>query len=225
MGLEQLPSQIFYVKNCSLASIATGERASSLQELRDKIATVEEGCLYHHFWGDRMNTQFVHTQHHNDFASWVYHRLHDQILAEKLSIIDPTEFENLELLRQELLETIEQRLDNYEIVLWTRKEDQFHFVGSTIVVFDSSLEIKTPEELVKIIPQLSPNSIFYHFIDSRLRTAEKTDDFTLWLRQFGTKYEGLIEEIQVIDPYFLSLTQLKDELARIANEYFKEPHD
>lgn len=41
----------FFVKNCSLAAIATGDRASSLVELRDRIATIDEECLYYHFWG------------------------------------------------------------------------------------------------------------------------------------------------------------------------------
>lgn len=218
--IQESPPRTFYVKNCSLASIATAQRAGSLSELKDKIAIVEEGCLYHHFWGERMNTQFVHTQYHNDFASWVFHRLHDTILAEKLSIIDPTEFENIEALRQELIEVIEKRLDEYEFIIWTRKEDQFHFVGSSIVVFDSFIKINTPEELPSVIHSFAPNSIFYHFIDSRRRTAEKTDDFTLWLKQFGNKYDGLIEKIQDIDPYFLSLNQLKEKLSQIIGTYF-----
>lgn len=210
----------FLVKNCSLAAIATGERASSLVELRDKLAKVEEGCLYHHFWGDRLHTHFVPSQHHNDFASWVYHRLHDHILAEKLSIIDPTEFENLEALRQEVIEVIEKRLDEYEVVIWTKREDQFHFIGSTIVVFDSPIAINSPEELPQIIPSLAPNNIFYHFIDARTRTVDKKDDFSTWLKIFGTEYEELIAQIQAIDPFFLSLTQLRDELASVTNNYF-----
>jgi hypothetical protein len=218
--MEDNSTQRFFVRNCSLARIATGERASSLLELREKLMTVDENCIYYHFWGGRMNPQFIHTQNHNDFASWIYHRLNDHILAEKLSIIDPMEFDNQELLRQEVLETIERRLDNYEFIFYTKKEDQFHFVRSSIVVFDSILCIQKPEDLPKIISQLSPGIIFYHFIDARVRTADKTDDFSVWLKMFGDKYSGLIEGIQAIDPYFLSLTQLRDELTHVIHDYF-----
>jgi uncharacterized protein DUF5752 len=214
------PQENFYVKNCSLASIATGERANSLLELRDKLAVVDEGCIYNHFWGGKMALQFVHTQYHNDFASWVFHRLHDLILAEKLSIIDPTEFPNLEALRQEVLETIERRLDDYEIVLWTKKEDRFHFIKSSIFVLETSLIITRPEELPKMMAALPPSSIYYHFIDARARTEEKIDDFSVWLKMFGSKYNELIENIQTIDPYFLSLTQLRDELIRTVQNHF-----
>lgn len=210
----------FYFKNCSLTAIATGERASSLTELRDRLAVVDEGCLYYHFWGFRMNSQFVHHQHHNDFSSWAFHRLHDNILAEKLAIIDPTDF-SLETLRQELIETIERRLDEYEIVLWTTRENRFHFIRATIIVFDSNFIVSEPKELPQVVSQLTAGSIFYHFIDSRARTADHIDDFSAWLKNFGDKYHDLIEKIQAIDPYFLTLTQLKTELLSVLNNYFE----
>lgn len=167
-----------------------------------------------------MHPQFVHPQYHNDFASWVYYRLHDHVLAEQLSIIDPTEFADLEGLRQELLEIIEEELDSYEIVLWTKKEDRFHFLYSNIIVFDSSLIIAKPEDLAEGIKKLPPSSIFYHFIDARTRTPEKIDDFSLWLKTFGDQYSKLIENIQGVDPYFLSLTELKDELGHAIQRSF-----
>jgi hypothetical protein len=182
---------------------------------------VDERSIYYHFWGGRLQRHFVYAQHHNDFADWVYHRLHDYVLAEKLAIIDPTEFEHLEDLRQEILETIELSLDDYEIVLWTKKGDRFHFIRSSIFVFESSLIISQPEDLPKILPSLSPSSIFYHFIDARARTTEKIDDFSEWLKMYGEKYKALIENIQLIDPYFLSLTQLKEELIQAMQNYFK----
>ncbi len=213
--------QSFYVKNCALAATATGERASSLLELRDKLVLIDEGCIYFHFWGARMTHQIVHTQHHNDFARWVHEQLHDHVLGERLSIIDPTEFDSLELLRQELVEAVERRLDDYQIMLWTKKEDRFHFVSSTIIVFESTLTIGNPDALLQVVPKLAPGSIYYHFIDARARTPERVDDFSVWLKQFGAKYDPLVEEIQSIDPYFLTLPQVKEELIQVINKFFK----
>jgi hypothetical protein len=212
-------SSAFIVKNCALIALAAGERASSLLELRDKIAVVDESSIYYHFWGSRMHMQFAHPQHHNDFAHWVYHRLHDHPLAEMLNIIDPTEFENLSLLRQEILDTLEDRLDDYEIVLWTKKQDQFYFINSKIVIFESKTTVPRPEDLLETMKQLPPSSIFYHFIDARSRTPEKIDDFSSWLSTFGTRYTQLIQDIRTIDPFFLSLTQLKEELTTAIKKY------
>lgn len=119
--------QTFFIKNCSLASIATGEKANSLYQLREKLAVIDESSLYYHFWGVRMTPRSIHSQHHNDFASWAFHSLHDHILAEKLTIIDPTEFESIEALRQELLEAIDKRLDEYDLVLSTKKRRPISF--------------------------------------------------------------------------------------------------
>lgn len=215
----------FYIRNCTLAAIATGERARSLLELRDKLATAEEGCLYYHFWGGHLNPHFVHPQHHNDFASWVYHRLHDHVLAEQLNIIDPTEFSSLDLLRLEVVEKIDRRLEDYEIIAGTKREDHFHFITPLVIVFESSYTAAKPEDLLKVIPALPPSSIFYHFIDARARTEEKSDDFSIWLRTFDDKYKPLIESIQAIDPYFLSLTQLKQEIIFTLQNYFGDNHE
>lgn len=213
-------SKAFYVKNCSLASIATGESANSLLEFRDKLINIDEGCIYHHFWGARMKPQTIHGHHHNDFASWTFHRLHDVILAEKLSIIDPTDYSHLEDLRIELILQVESRLDDYDIILTTKREDRFNFIRSTIVIFDSDVTIKEPQGLLEVIGTLTPSSIFYHFIDARRRTAEKINDFSLWLKTFGDSYIELAEQVQAIDPYFLSLTELRDEFFKVVQHYF-----
>jgi len=169
-----------------------------------------------------MNPQFVYPQHHNDFAHWAYHQLHDRVLAEKLSIIDPMEFDSLEELRQEVIEIIEARLDENEPIWCTRKGEQFYFVRSIVVVFDRTGQINHPNELLKVVENLSCGEIFYHFIDARMRTSEKTDDFSLWLKGFGDRYNVLIESIQSIDPYFLSLTQLKEELIKAVKRDFPQ---
>ena len=46
------------------------------------------------------------------------------------------------ILRQELLEVIEQRLDETEIITWAELDTQFHFVSSQIIVFDTRERIE-----------------------------------------------------------------------------------
>lgn len=215
-------SDPFFLKNCTLAAIATGISASSLTELNEKISIVDEGCIYNHFWGSRMNPQFVHPQHHNDFAVWAYDSLHDNILAERMSIIDPTDYPNLEGLRIAVQEAIETRLDEYDYVVWTKKEDKFHFINSTIIVFGTQISAKNPTELAILIEKLPPSSVFYHFIDARGRTEQKWDDFSVWLTSWGSDYKGLVESIQKIDPYFLSLRQIREQLSKTFKTFFED---
>ena len=127
----------FFVKDCALVTIATGKKAQNLKEMRNRLLTIHLGSIYHHFWGRLLSPRFDEPEYNNDFAEWVHHALQDDILAERLSVIDPDPFVNLESLRQELLEVIEQRLDEIETVTWAKPDMQFHFVRSQMVVFDS----------------------------------------------------------------------------------------
>jgi hypothetical protein len=210
----------FAVKDCALVAIATGKKAQNLSELRDNLQTIAPGSIYYHFWGRLLRPRFDIPQYLNDFATWSHYSLHDDPLAERLAILDPTEFENLEMLRVELVEIIEQRLDEVEWPPWAKPDRQFHFIRSQIVVFDTQLVVENPEDLVDIVPRLSLGSIYYHFIDARRRTEESKDDFHAWLAGFGSTYADLCRRLASADPYFVALSDLRRYLAELLGDYF-----
>jgi hypothetical protein len=211
----------FNIKDCTLAAIATGVKAQSLLELHDKIIIVPQSCIFLHFWGGRLTTTFQFREFHNDFSTWAHHSLHDDILAERLELIDPSEFKDMEELRFKLLDIIENRLDEKEIFPWVKTEEPFQFIRSKIIIFDTRQEMTKPEDLPKVIPLLTLSSLFYHFIDSARRTPEQHDDFSIWLTGFGSKYQNLIDEFQKVDPYFISLSVLQKKLIRIVTDFFQ----
>jgi len=210
----------FAVQGCALLAIATGKRAQTLRELKDHLETVDLECIYHHFWGDMLRPSFDEPEFANDFASWARHGLHDHKLAERLGVIDPTEFDSLEDLRQEVVEVIEERLDEGEMVPWSRSDQQFHFLRSQIVVFDIGIRVRKPSRLTDVIPKMYAGSIFYHFIDARRRTDYNLDDFRAWLWGFGDEYRELIDRIAAIDPYFSTLAGLRIRLSSLFKDYF-----
>lgn len=205
----------FAIKDCALALIATGRRAQTLRELRDIVRDVHPGCIYHHFWGTLLRAQFSDREYNNDFATWCHHSLHDNAVAERLAVIDPADYSDLEELRQELIEVIDERLDETELMLFARSDQQFHFARSVIVVFDTHKRLSHPRELVKALPQLSVGSVFYHFIDARTREPIAVDDFRAWLLGLGAEYSALCDSLAEIDPYFESLFTLRDRLTDV----------
>jgi hypothetical protein len=212
----------FIIKDCALLAIASGEKAHNLQELADRIVMVHAGCLYYHFWGGMLRPRFDDPEFRNDFASWVRHELHDEILAERLSIIIPTDYANLEQLRQELLEEIEERLDETEYSYLMRAMVPFNFIRSQIVVFDTHIRIEEPGGLKEVIPDLSRSSLFYHFIDARRRVEGRHDDFSEWLSAFGDQYSELIEALSNVDPYLTGLSELRERVKRIFNRHLPD---
>jgi hypothetical protein len=210
----------FIVKDCALVGIATGMRAQNLRELRDHLLRVHPGSIYYHFWGALLRPRFDDPQYNNDFAVWCHYALHDDPVAERLAVIDPTDFEDLEALRQEMIEVIEERLEEMERIPWSDRDRQFYFIRSQIVVFDTGIQIARPEDLVEVIPRLPVGSIFYHFIDARRREPVRIDDFRGWLDGFGDVYADLRDHLAAMDPYFVNVTKLRQQLATVFKEYF-----
>lgn len=210
----------FAVKDCALAAIATGQRAQNLRELRDRLLTVHPGCIYYHFWGGLLRPRFDDPEYNNDFAFWVRHALHDVPLAERLAVIDPADYPDLDALRQELVEVIEERIDEYDYQTWARPDQQFHFVRSQTVAFDTARRLHEPRELASTVPGLALGSIFYHVIDARRREPHGIDDFRAWLAQFGDTHQGLIARLAEVDPYFINLAELRQLLAQLFQDYF-----
>ena len=223
--MEQLSTlkpngQQFAVQDCTLAAIATGQRAYNLRELRDKLLTINLDSIYYHFWGGLLRPRFDDPEYHNDFAVWARYGLEDAVLAERLGIIDPTDFSDLEPLRQQLVETIEERLDETEQVPSAKLDNPFYFVRSQIVVFDTHYRIEHPEELAHGVPLMSVGSIFFHFIDARRRNLGGEDDFRAWLGACFEGYEELCEILAKVDPFFSGLTELRKRLTDIFRSYF-----
>jgi len=217
-GLKVSP---FEIKDCALIAIATGKKAQNLRELKEQLSTIATDSLYYHFWGSLLRPRFDDPVYHNDFAIWAAQHLHDEILAERLAVIDPKEFGTIDDLRFELIETIEERLDEVDYPLWSRRDRQFEFIRSQIVIFNTRQKVAKPGEFKKLFPTLSSGSIFYHFVDARRRTPRGIDDFQNWIYNFGQKYHPLCEKISQIDPYFSSLIMLRDQLHQTFLEFFK----
>ena len=219
--MAEMNNQRFHVRDCALVRMSTGHRAQTLREFKECIENVPSGSIYHHFWGRFLQPQFDEPEYNNDFAAWAYHGLHEEALAEKLSVVDPTEFDDIEDLRQELIERIEDYLFEYEYVPWARADDQFYFVKSQLVVLDTGISIEAPEELTEAVSKMSLGSIFYHFIDARRRTPERTNDFSAWLIGLGEEFEPLAAAMDQLDPYFSSLKALRAMIHAECVSFFK----
>lgn len=209
----------FSVKDCALIAIATGKRAQNLGELTEHLREVEANSIFYHFWGGLLRPRFDNPEYHNDFAIWVAESLHNKLLAEKLAAIDPSAFESFEDLRNEVIETLEEEMDNAEYPSWARKDSLFDFIRCRLVIFDTKMVVPAPEDFAPLLPNLSLGSIFFHFIDGRRRNHNSLDDFSNWIASFGPPYEDLVGRIGEICPYFAPLNKLREQLSHAFELY------
>ncbi len=211
----------FYIKDCALATIATGLKARTLMEFREKLSAIDPACVYYHFWSPRLRPSFEHWLYLNDFSQWFRKSLHDDVLAERVDVLDPTDYVNMEDLRDDLLKIVDHRLHENEALASYQSAEEFYFAKSKIIIFQTRLRFSQPAELVHIVPLLTLSSLFFHFIDARRRTSDKIDDFSSWLKDsFGDEYQDLISMLRKKDPYIISLSDLKIKLIKMITQYF-----
>lgn len=205
----------FELKDCALVAKATGTSARSVRELVHHVRDVSPNSLHHHFWASRLQPKFDDPEYRNDFASWAHRELHDTMLSERLGILDPLVYATLEDLRHGVVEVLEERLAADEEPPSARPGHEFHFMESQIVVFGTRQAADTPYALRQLLPTLSAGSVYYHFIDGRRRRSDGLDDFRAWLGTFGEETRELCARVASVDPYFRSLTELRDRLVAV----------
>ncbi len=205
--------KVFCVNDCAIITCMGGiGSALNLRELKERISVCPDECLYYHFCENLISPTFDDPEFHNDIAKWAAHSLQDNVLAERLGIINPYTFESFEGLREKTIEIIDDRLSELNHVPAAKKGEEFFFLRAVTVVFDTGIELRTPYDFVKQLPAMSNSSIYYHFLEARRRTTDRVDDFTFWLKFLDNTSQELINALSSIDFYFLSLTELKNML-------------
>ncbi len=205
----------FAVMDCALVTLAAGRRAQNLRELRDHLREVDAGSIRHHFWGSLLRPSFDEPEFGNDFARWAASALHDRSLAERLAMVDPAAFADSDGLRREVLDIVDERLDEREHVPWSPPDRQFHFLTSRMVVFDTRRRVHGPRELGHALPELSLGSVYYHFIDARLRPPLGQDDFSVWLAGAGEATALMVRALGGLDPFFAGLSETRRRLSAL----------
>jgi hypothetical protein len=199
--------------DCTLITLALGKSAQDLRELRDRLSDVPAGSLDHHFQQALLRHTFDDPEYRNDFALWARRQLHDFQLAEMLDVIDPLDYENLEDLRQRLLDVIEDRLADLDHVPSVAPGREFHFLRSQILIFGTGLSAAMPGDLANLIPRLSTGSVFYHFVEARRRHPARLDDISVWLEGWGEDHEPTRRRLGTIDFNLWTLTEMRDLIA------------
>lgn len=206
--------QPLQIKDCALLEIATGVSAQNIQELTESLSLIHPDSITYHFFGTKLRACFESPEYQNDFATWAYNNLHDNRLAERLSLINPRRYSSTEDLRNKLIEIVDLSIDENKSSSRSKESEKFQFIRSETVLFDMNITVSKPEELVDVIGELPLGSIYYHFIDS-------TNNIGSWLTQFGDDYKDLSQEIMNIDPYFYTLDELRTKASQVFCDYFK----
>jgi hypothetical protein len=185
-----------------------GWRAYDARELLDGLEQVPVGAVFHHVYGYFLRHRFYAGPYANDFASWAAVQLRDRVLGERLAVLDPFEFADLDLLREELVSIVDDHLTHLPMVPRLVYGEPFYFVQSHIVEIATDHRARTLAEFRQHLGEIDASTVYYHMVEARVRLGRRAGDFAEWLRA-SLGRPDLAEQVERIDLYFLSLERVR----------------
>lgn len=202
-------TEAFEFKQSIILIKSTGEKARTVGELRDLIASVGADSIFHHTYQYFLKGHIL--EYTNDFSQWAGESIEERALSEHLSNIDPYDFSELELLREELIRAIDEYRTQFPEPREALPAEAFFFNTAETLVYPAGIRARNLAEFLIAIKYVEASSLYYHFYDARLRSPERTDDFSKWFEQELGKKE-LAARIQAIDPFMHSLERIRERI-------------
>src|SRR6266487_3810280 len=112
-----------------------GKRATDESRLMELLEEVPADGIFYHTHSYYLRHPYIQGLFPNDFATWVALHAQDPVLGERLGILDPFEFDDIERLRNEILSIMGEHL-NRNTVHRSATEEPFEFVRSHVIEAD-----------------------------------------------------------------------------------------
>jgi len=203
--------------------VLTGRKACNLENLLCNIKQVSGSCIFYHMHYLYLSHHFEKPRFYNDFANWVSHALQDERLAEKLAAIDLLTFTHIRDVREAIIGTIQKHI---EATRGYKREcpegEQFYFCEAKSFIMPTGQVAHSLPEFFSTVEHLTNSCLHFHFFEARLRLERPTNDFSQWMRNMGQK--RMAERIDHLNPYAMTLDELKHEIARLGRKYRSKPY-
>jgi len=194
-----------------------GRSARDEQQLLEAIEEIPLDSLSYHTQSFFLRHKYIAGPYPNDFATWAAIQVRDRVLGEKLGILNPYDFENLEALRTEIVNIIDEHLSQLQIIPRVIYGEPFHFMQSQIIEVPTGLEARTLTEFRKILATVDASVVYYHNFEAILRLGRKKGDFALWIEE-QLNLPELAQKISRIDFYMTSLESICHRIIKLCDE-------
>jgi hypothetical protein len=166
----------------------------------------------------------VHVPYNTDFSIWVSDMLNEKPLAEKLMAVDLSEYSTIKSLRMRLIEIIERYSNEEPSALQRTANEPFypHDIVRIVYLTDKfAYDLKSFREL---LPTVSVYSIYFHFVESRLESGFRADDFSTWVER-SLSIPSLAQGIRNIDINIYTLEGLRRRIIQLIDEYLNNQEE
>lgn len=194
------------------------KRAMDEQRLLEIIEEVHPDSIYYHTHSYFLRHPYIQGLYPNDFATWAAIHAQDRILGERLGILDPFEFDDIERLRSEILTIIADHLSHIRAVPRCATGEPFEFVRSHVIEADLNWETWTLREFRDELATVDPGAIFNHVCEARLRKGRLLGDFACWISaDEGLGLPELGEQVAKVGRLGLSLEGMRNQIVGLCD--------
>lgn len=204
----------FYFNSASHLLRIGRERATCLQELLESIRTCPDASIFQHTFQTLEEHHFIKEGFSNDFSHWTFAACNEVELAERLAAIDIREFTSIAALRERLIHLIEAYIHRNPRSATRPAMEPFYMMAADLIVIPTPYVARNLEEFADELRKVTIHTIYYHFIDARLRLKLNTNDFSVWLEEeLDMSQAG--DRLNRIDIYTATLEGVRGSILRI----------
>ncbi len=220
---NRMTTEQFIFKEFVALENPTGMKAAGLSEMLAGLRSVDDNVLYNHLFLSHLRQRHQRWEYPNDFARWAAYSLNDFVLAEALANYSPFERKDMSVIRDDLMDILDDHMWDYGGREVVRRGREFYFNGATSFVFDSRYRAGNLHELRDGLKKVSLSSLYYHYFEACIRQRGTVDDISFWI-EHNLNLPDLVEQMRGWDYYFLSLSDLRDKIVRVLGNYLANNH-
>lgn len=210
--------QPFRFSSCIELREVLGKRAMDEHRLLELIEEVPADSIYYHTHSYFLRHAYTQQLYSNDFATWVVLYAQDRLLGERLGVLDPFDFSDIEQLRDEILRILADHL-NHSTVPRCVVSEPFEFIRSHIIEIPLGLETKTLSEFHDALAEVEVGAVYNHVCEARMRKRPLSVDFARWLSsEDGLGLQELALNVERVGRLGLSLEGMRNKILYLCEQ-------
>jgi hypothetical protein len=201
----------FHFLGCWELREMLGRRAYDERELLEHLEEVPLDSIYFHTHSCVLRDRTLPGAYPNDFATWAAIQVRDRVLGEKLGIIDPHDFADLESLRTEVVSLIDDHLSQTGSVPRIMYGEPFYFMQSRVLEIPTGVKVRTLREFRDALARVDAAVVYLHVVEARGRKGRRRNDFATWIdEQLGLR--DLATAVARLNPFPFGLEEVRRRL-------------
>lgn len=220
--MADVSTKPFHFNSYRLYLRPTGHTARTIKELVDGLGQIAEASLWYHLHHAYVHYRFDGPRFRNDIAVWLRDVFNEEALSEQVSYVDSAKLVDLEAARGRLRATLLEWHRKYDTQGNYQKPcadtEAFHFLLPQLIILSTGVSANTLAGFASALRQVTPQSIFFHTFEARLRSRQNANDFSAWIdAELGLG--DLSREISLINPFFFTVDQYRDQMLERIHQY------